>query len=107
MFRTLPLTRSRIRLAYAVAVAADALQLMLMLLPLAWTSVDQVIDVVAMILTVALLGFHPLLLPTFIIEFIPLVDMLPTWIGCVALVVSLRKKQQTAKPPKAGPIIDV
>ncbi len=105
MFQIPVLTRNRIRLAYAVAITADALQLLLG--PFGWTFPDQVIDVIAMILTMALLGFHPLLLPTFIVEFVPLVDMLPTWTACVALVVWLRKKQQTAKPPKEGPVIDV
>jgi hypothetical protein len=105
MFRIPVLTRNRIRLAYAVAITADALQLLLM--PLAWTFIDQLIDVVAMILTTMAVGFHPLLLPTFVIEFIPLVDMLPTWTACTALVVSLRKKQATAKPPSDGPVIDV
>ena len=105
MFQTPVLTRTRIGFAYGVAITADALQILL--LPLAWTFVEQVIDMIAMVLTVLLLGFHPLLLPTFIVEFIPLVDMLPTWTGCVALVVSLRKKRQADKPPDQGPVIDV
>jgi hypothetical protein len=37
-----------------------------------------------------LIGFHPLLLPTFVLEFVPLTDMLPTWTGCVALVMVWR-----------------
>ena len=105
MFQTPALTRNRIRLAYAAAIIADALQLLLG--PLGWTFADQIIDVIAMILTTLLIGFHPLLLPTFIIEFIPVVDMLPTWTACVALVVSLRKKQQADKAPRQGPVIDV
>jgi hypothetical protein len=40
-----------------------------------------------------LIGFHPLLLPTFVLEFVPLTDMLPTWTGCVALVMRARKRQ--------------
>ena len=105
MFQTPVLTRGRIRLAYAVAITADALQLALG--PLGWTFADQVIDVIAMIVTTVAIGFHPLLLPTFLVEFIPVLDILPTWTGCVALVVSLRKKRQAAKPPKEGPVIDV
>jgi hypothetical protein len=93
-------------MAYAVAVAADALQLLLG--PLGWALPDEIIDVVAMTLTTVAIGFHPLLLPTFIVEFIPVLDMLPTWTACVALVVSLRRKQQAAQPPPgAGPVIDV
>ena len=105
MFRTPVLTKSRVRLAYIVAVAADALQLLLG--PLGWLFVDEVIDVVAMGLTWRAIGFHPLLLPTFALEFIPIIDMLPTWTACVALVVTLRKKQQPAGPPREGPVIDV
>ena len=61
-----------------------------------------------MFVTWRLIGFHPLLLPTFALEFLPVVDMLPTWTACVALVVSLRRKQQAAQaPPSEGPVIDV
>jgi hypothetical protein len=92
LFRAPMLTPTRIRLAYGVAVAADALQMMLG--PLGWVVADQVVDVIAGVVTWRLLGFHPLLLPTFAVEFLPIIDMLPTWTGCVALVVSRRKKQQ-------------
>ena len=43
-------------------------------------------------LTCAALGFHMLLLPTFVIELVPVADMLPTWTGCTAAVVMLRKR---------------
>ena len=100
------LTRTRVRSAYAVAVATDALQLLLG--PVGWAFADEVLDVVAAVATWRLLGFHPLLLPTFIVEFLPVTDMLPTWTGCVAVVVALRKRQQTSTPPPAsGPVIDV
>ena len=100
------LTKQRIWAAYAVAVAADALQFILG--PFGWAMADEVLDVLAAGATWSLLGFHPLLLPTFVVEFMPIVDMLPTWTGCVALVVGLRKKQQAAvPPPSTGPVIDV
>jgi len=105
MFQTPVLTRNRVRLAYAVAITADALQILLG--PLGWAFADEIIDAAAMFLTWRAIGFHPLLLPTFALEFIPLVDMLPTWTACVALVVSLRKKQQTAGSQSQGPVIDV
>jgi hypothetical protein len=47
-----------------------------------------------MVLTSWMIGFHWLLLPTFVMEFIPLVDELPTWTACVVLVVALRKREQ-------------
>jgi hypothetical protein len=100
------LTPPRIWSAYAVAVVADALQLLLG--PVGWALADEVIDVAAAGATWYLLGFHPLLLPTFVVEFLPIVDMLPTWTGCVALVVALRKRQRAAPPPPSnGPVIDV
>src|ERR1043166_9561627 len=105
MFSVPALTQNRIRLAYAVAVAADAVQLLLG--PAGWIIADEVIDMIAMALIAGAIGFHPLLLPTFILEFVPVVDLLPTWTGCVAWVVSLRKREQSGRPPPRGPVIDV
>lgn len=87
------LTRTRVLTAYAVAVTVDVLQILGG--PLGWVFVDQALDVVAAVVMWRLLGFHPLLLPTFVVEFLPVADLLPTWTGCVAVVVALRKRQQT------------
>ena len=101
------LTRTRVRTAYAIAVATDALQLVLG--PVGWALVDEALDVVAAVAMWRILGFHPLLLPTFIVEFLPVTDLLPTWTGCVAVVVALRKRQQqtSTPPPASGTVIDV
>ena len=82
-------------LALALAVAADGLQLLFG--PLGWAFIDQAIDCVAMILLSFILGFHMLLLPTFIIELIPLLEDLPTWTACTAAVIALRRRNQN--PP--------
>jgi hypothetical protein len=107
IFQSPVLTRERVRLAYAVAVTADVLQLLLG--PFGWAFADELLDVAAMVLTCRLIGFHPLLLPTFVLEFLPIVDMLPTWTGCVAIVVALRKRQQAkvSSHLPAGPVIDL
>src|ERR1019366_10186310 len=97
LFRPPYLTRQRIGLAFAIAVATDVLQLVLG--PFGWAFADEILDIVAMILTWRLIGFHPLLLPTFALEFLPIADMLPTWTGCVAIVITLRKRQQAGMPP--------
>jgi hypothetical protein len=94
MFRTPKLTRTRIVFALAVAVTADGLQFIFSPLPF----VDQTIDVVAFVLTVWAIGFHLLLLPTFIVEIFPVVDMLPTWTACVIAVIILRKREQRMPP---------
>jgi hypothetical protein len=82
-----------------VAVLTDTIQLVLG--PFGWMLVDEMLDVMAMILTSAALGFHVLLLPTFVLELIPGPDMLPTWTACTAAVVMLRKRaqRQTTPPP--------
>ena len=105
------LTRTRIVLALAIAAVADGLQLLLN--AVGWLGFDQAIDVVAMILVSWLIGFHWLLLPTFIVELVPIVDDFPTWIACVGAVIALRKREQNpAAPPPVSkppdkPVIDV
>ena len=101
------LTKGRIRLAYAVAIVTDALQFLSG--PFGWAGFDEALDLIAMVLTWRLLGFHPLLLPTVVLEFLPVSDMFPTWTGCVALVASRRRKQQDAAAQAFGdgPVIDV
>jgi hypothetical protein len=101
----LVLTPTRVRSAYAVAVSTDVLQFALG--PFGWAFSDEILDVVAMLLTTRLIGFHPLLLPTFVIEFLPVADVLPTWTGCVALVVAMRRKRTAPPPDDDAVTIDV
>ena len=103
----LVLSQTRVRSAYAAAILTDVLQFALG--PLGWTFADEILDVVAMIVIARLIGFHPLLLPTFVLELVPVADLLPTWTGCVALVMMLRRKQAESAPPpiQNGPVIDV
>ncbi len=107
IFRVPVLTRIRIILALAVAVIADGLQILLG--PLGWAFIDQAIDVVAMALTMWILGFHILLLPTFVVELVPVLEDLPTWTACVAVVIALRKREQRTAPPTPPdkPAIDI
>jgi len=90
-------------LACIVALVTDALQFATG--PFGWAGVDQALDVIAMGLTTWLIGFHPLLLPTFVLEAIPFLEDLPTWSGCVVTVILLRRRQAaralklTSSPP--------
>jgi hypothetical protein len=101
------LTPSDIRAAYIAAVAIDAAQFLLG--PLGWVGVDEVLDAVALYVISRLVGFHPLLLPTFVLEFVPFTDMLPTWTGCVALVIRVRRRQGLVSDDArdSTPVIDV
>jgi hypothetical protein len=102
----LVLSQTRVRSAYAAAILTDLLQLAFG--PLGWMLADEILDVVAMIVITRLIGFHPLFLPTFVLEIVPVADLLPTWTGCVALVMMLRKKGSDSPPPvHDGPVIDI
>lgn len=103
--RVPPLTGMRIALALAIAVAADAIQLLSGVL--GWFGLDQAIDAVTMVLICKVIGFHPLLLPTFVVELVPLLEDLPTWTGCTLAVVALRRREPPPSPPSpaASPTI--
>src|SRR5438132_6259313 len=90
--------------ASAAAVTVDAAQVLLG--PFGWAGFDEILDAIGMIVISRLIGFHPLLLPTFVLEFVPFTDMLPTWTGCVALVVRARRRQGLVSDD-AAPAIDV
>jgi len=83
------ITGTRMAVALIAAVIADGLQIFLQAVPFA----PQGIDVVAAVIVNMAIGFHILLLPTFVIELIPVIDDLPTWTGCVLAVIALRKRQ--------------
>jgi hypothetical protein len=106
LFEAPVLTPARVRFAYAAAVVIDVVQFALG--PLGWTLADQVLDVAGMVIMWRTIGFHPLLLPTFALEFVPVAGMLPTWTGCVAIVVARRKRHQSVPdaPAAPGQVID-
>ena len=83
-------SRVRIGAAIAVAVAADTFSFVIG--PFGLTFADEIVDVAVMGIEIWLLGFHLLLLPTFLIELLPLVDAAPTWTMCVLAVVAVRRR---------------
>lgn len=102
------LSKQRIAAAFAAAIIADAIQFpitaatMTGVLAVPGESADLLVDSIMTLVTSSLLGFHWILLPSFVFEAIPGFDLFPTWTGCVAYVIWRRKKQQ-AMPP----IVDV
>jgi len=94
------LTRKRIITAYAVAAVADLLEFPIsaaqfsVVGAFAGEFAAFVVDSIVFAVMTKLLGFHWTFLPSFCIEVIPGLDMLPTWVGCVFLVVRQRKKEQ-------------
>jgi len=107
------LTKKRIVLAYVVAVAADVLEFPITALENTGFGIIPgelaagVVDAVVFGIMTRLLGFHWLFLPSFVLEAIPEIDVLPTWVGCVAYVVWQRKKERAQlPPPPAIPVTD-
>jgi hypothetical protein len=86
---------SRTRLVIALAAAATADVLQFVLGPVGWVFFDDVIDVAAMAAVTLALGFHVLFLPTFLIELVPVADMVPTWTASVIAVAVFRKRDET------------
>ena len=86
--------RGRRRLAFAIAIAADALQIAL--LPLfaggLASPFANALDVAVAAAMILLLGFHPAFLPTFILEVVPLGNLVPTWTAAVWLVTRGQKQ---------------
>jgi TM2 domain-containing membrane protein YozV len=100
------LSRTRMVLALALAIAADGLQFCLGFA--GWAFIDQAIDCVAMVLVSWVIGFHILLLPTFVVELVPVLEDLPTWTACTVTVIALRKhEQQKNPPPPDKPLIEI
>ena len=86
-----PLSRGRIAAAIAVAIAADAFSFVIG--PFGFTFADEIVDVAVMGIECWLLGFHLLFLPTFVLEILPVADMIPTWTACVLTVIAIRRRQ--------------
>jgi hypothetical protein len=96
------LTRKRIITAYVVAGVADLVEFPITAAELSVVGAGPgevaacVVDTIVFGIMTKLLGFHWMFLPSFCVEVIPGVDMLPTWVGCVFFVVRQRKKEQNA-----------
>jgi hypothetical protein len=81
-----------------IAIVADALQLVLFpFFVEGFSSVlNDVLDVVVCAALVRLIGWNPLLLPTFVVEMLPVGDLAPTW--TIAVFVATRSRRSS--PPE-------
>jgi hypothetical protein len=93
--------RSRFRAAMMLAVTADALQIIAF--PLfaegAISPLDDVLDFLAAIVLVRLLGWHWEFLPSLIAELVPGADLIPFWTLAVANVYRKWKQAETTGRP--------
>ncbi len=91
----------RIHFAWAIAILVDALQIGLF--PITGTLstwLGAPLDLVAMGILWALVGWHWALAPSFVFELLPIAELAPTW--TLATWIAVRKRK--ALPELAGPI---
>jgi hypothetical protein len=83
---------ARVRAARWIAVAADVVQILVVpaFFEGVLSPVNDVLDVVVAVVMLSLLGWHPALLPAFVAELVPFVDLLPTWTAAVLFVTRRR-----------------
>ena len=92
-------TPRRILIARVLAVAVDLAQFAL--LPVELTPLNNVIDVLTGVAMIALLGWHWAFLPTFAVELVPFVDLVPSW--TLAVMFATRGQSAPGAPPPAPP----
>ncbi len=98
------LSKLRIGLAFAIAGCADLMQIPvshIITMPyvgMAGEFADYGLDMITAALTIFLLGFHPMLFPTFLLKALQSTAMLPTWTACVGYVVLSRKNANATEP---------
>ncbi len=82
------ITPARVKAARAIAAAADLLQIVLLpaFFPGSLSPAADAIDLVVALLMLRLVGWHWAFLPTFVVELVPVVDLVPTWTAAVFLV---------------------
>jgi len=104
------LTTSQVTLAFVVAGIADVIQIPLTALMFSVAGApfaecfDITMGIAVFVLLSIVLGFHWAMLPLFILEVIPALDVLPSWTAYVAYVVWSRKKEGAHGPPSIDAI---
>lgn len=96
------LDRRRIRIARFLAVAVDLAQVALLPFFAGGLAepIDAAVDAAAAVAFFLLLGWHPALLPGFLAELVPFVDLAPTW--TVAVMIATADRAGPTPEPGGG-----
>jgi hypothetical protein len=94
-FQSDPKIRGRLRLALVSAILIDCIQIGLFPFFAAggFSVADDFLDCIAFVLFWRLLGWHWALVPGFIFELLPFVDLAPTW--TLAVYMTIKSRQLT------------
>ncbi|HZV35836.1 MAG TPA: hypothetical protein VFB72_14770 [Verrucomicrobiae bacterium] len=86
------ITANRIKAARLIAIAADFLQIAVFPLFLEGllSPINDALDVLVCILLTWLVGWHFAFLPSFLVKFVPMADLAPTW--TIAILFATRQK---------------
>jgi hypothetical protein len=102
-----PISPKRIRAAWVVAILMDALQIGLF--PITGTLstwLGAPLDLLAMAILWALLGWHWALAPSFLFEFLPIAELAPTWTLATWIVARKRKAEAALPETLPGELLD-
>ena len=95
----------RVRAARLIAVAADIVQIVVFPLfaPGLASPFNNALDLLVAVAMVWLIGWHWAFLPSFFVELVPGLDLVPTWTAAVFFVT----RAKTPEPGSAGKAQDV
>ena len=101
-----PTRKKAYKIAMFLAVLADAVQIGLFPIfgPGFLSAANVILDVVAFALFWRLVGWHPALLPGFLFEQLPLVDLAPTW--TLAVWIAIRRNSRADGQTETHPLSD-
>ncbi len=93
------MTPARVKAARAIAIAADFLQIVVFpaFAPGLASPWDDALDAFVAVAMLALVGWHWAFLPSFLVELVPGLDLVPTWTAAIFFVT---RGQGKAGPPK-------
>lgn len=101
-----PVSPKQLRAAWIIAIAVDLIQMGLFF-PTGSTStwiLDKPFDVLAMIVLWRLLGWHWVLMPSFVFELLPFAELAPTWTASVWFMTRRLKAQNIPELPHQSEI---
>lgn len=99
------ISRGRIKAAFAIAIGTDVLQIALF--PFFAEGIasplDVALDLVVCVLLTRLVGWHYAFLPGFILEMVPMADLVPTW--TLAVLIATRQQPAASAKPSGEPTV--